>query len=155
MDRQRLFGEHPEIDIKEAFKRELREYFELYRVETGRFIEEENIILGIHGKKILYIKAFYGRRPYWKEWVELFHIQPEFFESKLEDALYKILSKYFRRVFVEYYEDKKTLLELKAGKNPEETRLGSKLKNLGYLHFRDWYYPEGWLEGGYKLQAER
>ncbi|RME10810.1 MAG: DUF1122 domain-containing protein, partial [Aquificota bacterium] len=22
-------------------------------------------------------------------------------------------------------------------------------------YFRDWYYPEGWMEGGYKLQAER
>ncbi|MFN4319229.1 MAG: DUF1122 family protein [Aquificaceae bacterium] len=107
------------------------------------------------GKKIMYIKAFYGRKPYWKEWVELFHIDPTFFGSYLEDKLYEIISKYFRRVFVEYYEDKITLKELKWGKPPEETRLGSKLKALGYSYFRDWYYPEGWMEGGYKLQAER
>ncbi|HAV39561.1 MAG TPA: DUF1122 domain-containing protein, partial [Aquificaceae bacterium] len=75
--------------------------------------------------------------------------------SELEDKLYGIISKYFRRVFVEYYEDKQTLEELKAGKPPEETRLGSKLKALGYTYLRDWYYPEGWMEGGYKLQAER
>ncbi|MFN3471073.1 MAG: DUF1122 family protein [Aquificaceae bacterium] len=139
----------------EDFKEELSQYFYLYKVEVGRFIEEENITLVKDGKKIMYIKAFYGRKPYWKEWVELFHIDPTFFGSYLEDKLYEIISKYFRRVFVEYYEDKITLKELKWGKPPEETRLGSKLKALGYSYFRDWYYPEGWMEGGYKLQAER
>lgn len=143
------------IDIKEAFKRELGQYFKLHKVEVGRFVEEENIVLEFCGKKILYLKAFYGRKPYWKEWVELFHIQPEFFESELEDKIYSIVSKYFRRIFVEYYEDKKTLFELKMGKLPEETRLGSKLKKLGYSYLRDWYYPEGWMEGGYKLQGEK
>lgn len=139
----------------EEFKKELSRHFDLYRVEVGRFIEEENITLTKDGKRLMYIKAFYGRRPYWKEWVELFHIDPSFFSSELEDKLYGIISKYFRRVFVEYYEDKQTLEELKAGKPPEETRLGSKLKALGYTYLRDWYYPEGWMEGGYKLQAER
>ena len=50
---------------------------------------------------------------------------------------------------------KQTLEELKSGKPAEETRLGSKLKALGYKYFRDWYYPVGWMEGGYMLQAER
>ncbi|MFN4012882.1 MAG: DUF1122 family protein [Aquificaceae bacterium] len=139
----------------EDFKEELSQYFYLYKMEVGRFIEEENITLVKDGKKIMYIKAFYGRKPYWKEWVELFHIDPTFFGSYLEDKLYEVISRYFRRVFVEYYEDKITLKELKWGKPPEETRLGSKLKALGYSYFRDWYYPEGWMEGGYKLQAER
>ncbi|HCO39717.1 MAG: DUF1122 family protein [Aquificota bacterium] len=139
----------------EEFKKELSQHFDLYKVEVGRFIEEENITLTKDGKRLMYIKAFYGRKPYWKEWIELFHIDPAFFSSELEDKLYGIISKYFRRVFVEYYEDKQTLEELKAGKPPEETRLGSKLKALGYTYLRDWYYPEGWMEGGYKLQAER
>ncbi len=56
---------------------------------------------------------------------------------------------------MEYYEDRQTLRELKEGKPPEETRLGKKLKALGYRYLRDWYYPEGWMEGGYKLQAEK
>lgn len=139
----------------EDFKKELSQYFYLHKVEVGRFVEEENITLAKDGKRLMYIKAFYGRKPYWKEWVELFHIDPSFFGSNFEDKLYQIISKYFRRVFVEYYEDKQTLEELKAGKPPEETRLGSKLKALGYTYLRDWYYPEGWMEGGYKLQAER
>ncbi|QWK13078.1 MAG: DUF1122 family protein [Aquificota bacterium] len=139
----------------EDFKKELSQYFYLHKVEVGRFVEEENITLAKDGKRLMYIKAFYGRKPYWKEWVELFHIDPSFFGSNFEDKLYQIISKYFRRVFVEYYEDKQTLEELKSGKPAEETRLGSKLKALGYKYFRDWYYPEGWMEGGYKLQAER
>lgn len=141
--------------MKEAFREELGRHFSLLRVERGRFAEEENITVGRDGRRILFIKAFYGRKPYWKEWVEVFHISQEFFGSQSEDELYRILAKYFRRVFVEYYEDHQTMQELKEGKEPQDTRLGSKLKALGYRYFRDWYYPEGWMEGGYKLQAER
>ncbi|MFN7065872.1 MAG: DUF1122 family protein [Aquificaceae bacterium] len=141
--------------LKEAFKEDLSRCFKVSKIEVGRFEEEENIILELKGGKRLYLKAFYGRKPYWKEWVELFHMDPDFFGSPWEEELYRIISKYFRRVFVEYYEDKQTLLELKAGKLPEKTRLGAMLKNLGYQYLRDWYYPEGWMEGGYKLQAER
>lgn len=138
-----------------AFKEELSRHFELLKVEKGRFAEEENIALGKEGKRLLFMKVFYGRKPYWKEWVELFHIERNFFGSPQEEVLYSILSRYFRRVFVEYYEDGKTLEELKRGKEPQETRLGSLLRKLGYRYFRDWYYPEGWMEGGYKLQAEK
>ncbi|MCS6876461.1 MAG: DUF1122 family protein [Aquificaceae bacterium] len=137
------------------FLKDLSSVFEVSKVERGRFLEEENITIERGGKRVMFIKAFYGRKPYWKEWVELFHIEPWFFCSEMEDELYRIISKHYRRVFVEYYEDSQTVTELKAGRPPEETRLGSKLKALGYRFFRDWYYPEGWMEGGYKLQAER
>ncbi|RMH05620.1 MAG: DUF1122 domain-containing protein [Aquificota bacterium] len=140
---------------REGFLKELKSSFYVPKVERGRFAEEENVILEKEGKKLLVIKAFYGRKPYWREWAELFHIDPSFFGSSEEDELYRLLSKYFRRLFVEYYEDRQTLRELKEGKPPEETRLGKKLKALGYRYLRDWYYPEGWMEGGYKLQAEK
>ncbi|MCS7171517.1 MAG: DUF1122 family protein [Aquificaceae bacterium] len=139
----------------EAFKEELSRVFCLSKVTKGRFVEEENITLEVLGRRIMHLKAFYGRKPYWKEWVELFHIDPEFFGSELEDKLYRILSRYFRRIFVEYYEDKRTLKELISGMPPEKTRLGLKLLALGYRFFKDWYYPEGWMEGGCKLQAEK
>lgn len=140
---------------REKFIQELKEKFCLAKVDKGRFAEEENLVLEKDGKRLLVIKAFYGRKPYWKEWAELFHIDPSFFGSQEEQNLYELLSKHFRRLFVEYYEDKQTLRELKEGKSPEETRLGKRLKALGYRYFRDWYYPEGWMEGGYKLQAEK
>lgn len=116
----------------ENFKHELSKFVDVSRVEKGRFVEEENITIQKDRRRLMFIKAFYGRKPYWKEWIELFHIEPEFFRSELEEKLYRVISKYFRRVFVEYYEDKQTLEELKAGIPPESTRLGSKLRLLGY-----------------------
>ncbi|SHK47996.1 DUF1122 family protein [Thermocrinis minervae] len=121
----------------------------------GRFAEEENWTLCINNKRVLYAKVFYGRKPYWKEWVELFHIDPSFFGSKAEDTLYTILSKDFGRLFVEYYEDSITMQQLRKALPPEQTRLGSLLLSKGYRYLKDWYFPEGWMEGGYKLQAER
>ncbi|WP_448587481.1 DUF1122 family protein [Thermocrinis sp.] len=127
----------------------------LSQVSRGRFAEEENYTISLEDRRILFAKAFYGRKPYYKEWIELFHIEEEFFSSAIEDTLLELFSKCYRRIFVEYYQDRQTLMELKAGVPPDRTRLGAKLKSLGYTFFRDWYYPEGWMEGGYKLQAER
>jgi len=127
----------------------------LTSVQKGRFEEEENYVICLNGKRLLFAKAFYGRKPYYKEWIELFHVEEDFFSSPAEDVLLSLFSKCYRRIFVEYYQDPQTVKELKAGLPPEKTCLGSKLKALGYTFFRDWYYPEGWMEGGYKLQAER
>ncbi len=124
-------------------------------MERGRFAEEENITLALGGRRIMFIKAFYGRKPHYKEWVELFSIEEDFFRSPFEDALYELISEHFRRVFIEYYTDEQTLRELRSCFPTGETRLGRKLKALGYRYLKDWYYPEGWMEGGYKLQAER
>ena len=145
-------------DIKQKLKKGIelpQGRLGLVSVSRGRFAEEQNYEIGLNRKRLLFAKAFYGRRPHYKEWIELFHIEEEFFASPAEDALLSLISQCYRRVFVEYYNDFQTLKELKAGIPPEETRLGRKLKGLGYTFFRDWYYPEGWMEGGYKLQAER
>ncbi|SNZ14421.1 DUF1122 family protein [Hydrogenobacter hydrogenophilus] len=127
----------------------------LSKREGGRFVEEENLTLEIDGKRLMFAKVFYGRKPYWKEWIELFHIEPSFFSSPFEDKLYELISEHFGRIFVEYYEDKQTSLELQRGVPPEETRLGKKLIEHGYKHLKNWYFPEGWMEGGYKLQGEK
>ncbi|MGC8852748.1 MAG: DUF1122 family protein, partial [Hydrogenobacter sp.] len=84
----------------------------LSKREKGRFAEEENLTLELDGKRIMFAKVFYGRKPYWKEWIELFHIEPYFFSSPFEDKLYKLLSEHFGRIFVEYYEDRETFIEL-------------------------------------------
>ncbi|MCS7214518.1 MAG: DUF1122 family protein, partial [Candidatus Calescibacterium sp.] len=64
------------------FLKDLSSVFEVSKVERGRFLEEENITIERGGKRVMFIKAFYGRKPYWKEWVELFHIEPWFFCSE-------------------------------------------------------------------------
>jgi len=144
--------------IKEALKNGIalpQGTLVLVSVTGGRFAEEENYTINLNERRLLFAKAFYGRKPYYKEWIELFHIEEEFFGSPAEDVLLSLISECYRRLFVEYYNDPQTLKELKVGIPPEQTRLGSKLRRLGYTFFRDWYYPEGWMEGGYKLQAEK
>lgn len=44
---------------------------------------------------------------------------------------------------------------LKRGFPPPATPLGRYLWNAGLRWFKDWYFPEGWLEGNMKLQATR
>ena len=44
---------------------------------------------------------------------------------------------------------------LKLGFPPQVTPLGYYLWNNGFRWFKDWYFPEGWKEGGMKLQATR
>jgi len=44
---------------------------------------------------------------------------------------------------------------LKRGFPPHVTPLGYHLWREGFRWFKDWYFPEGWLEGAMKLQATR
>jgi hypothetical protein len=59
------------------------------------------------------------------------------------------------RLFV-YYEHPAlatTPLLLGAGVPPQVTELGWLLWQAGARWFKDWYFPEGWAEGGRKLQG--
>jgi len=44
---------------------------------------------------------------------------------------------------------------LKRAFPPASTPLGYYLWSVGLRWFKDWYFPEGWMEGGMKLQATR
>lgn len=44
---------------------------------------------------------------------------------------------------------------LQSGFPPATTRLGFKLFENGFTWFKDWYFPEGFMEGGQKLQGEK
>ncbi len=48
---------------------------------------------------------------------------------------------------------KETSEGLKKGFPPPLTPLGYELWKCGFRWFKDWYFPEGWLEGSMKLQA--
>ncbi len=135
------------------------------RVFPGRFPEEVNLEIHVKGGgRLLNLKAFKGRE-FYRPWVEVFDIVPRlkvggvefnYFGSDAEDLVIGL----FRlppggRFFVEYYEDEETWREMRYGVPPPATRLGYKLFKLGYTWFKDWYYPEGFMEGGIKLQAEK
>ena len=133
----------------------------LKSLKRGRFAEEYNLDLSLEGESLLTLKVFLGRKPYYSEWIEVFGIKPKlrneisFFGSPLEEALLDAITPYFSRVFIEYFEDKETARELQKGVPPSLSRLGSKLLKRGYTYFRDWYIPEGLMEGGHKIQAEK
>jgi len=133
----------------------------LKSLKQGRFAEEYNLDLSLEGESLLTMKVFLGRKPYYAEWIEVFGIKPKlksghsFFGSLLEEALLDAIAPYFSRVFIEYFEDRETARELQKGVPPSLSRLGSELLKRGYTYFRDWYIPEGLMEGGHKIQAEK
>ncbi|MDQ4081303.1 MAG: DUF1122 family protein, partial [Actinomycetota bacterium] len=53
------------------------------------------------------------------------------------------------------YGDDETERGLKRRFPPVVTPLGKALFDAGATWFKDWYYPEGWLEGGLKLQGNK
>ncbi|MEN3033833.1 MAG: DUF1122 family protein [Aquificaceae bacterium] len=125
--------------------------FSMSFIGKGRFIEEENFSLSGNDCS-LGLKVFYGRGKYLKPWAEIFNIKGKFFGFGIESSLYRSLLS-FSWIFVEYILDRETTFELDRGKKPEETRLGKVLLSCGYRSLKDWYFPEGWMEGGPKMQA--
>ena len=151
-------------EFLEIFKRGVNTPYgviKLERLKQGRFIEEFNLDLSLDGESLLTMKVFLGRKPYYGEWVEVFGIKPKlkneyaFFGSSIEKAVLNAITPYFSKVFIEYFEDKETTKELQKGVPPALSRLGSMLLKRGYTYFRDWYIPEGLMEGGHKIQAEK
>ena len=129
----------------------------------GRFREEINLeLFAAHGGRkdsLLVAKIFTGRGPY-RDWIEIFGINPkplgrEFFGSVAERVILDRLGNLTGRIFVEYFEDSRTAEELKKGVPPALSRLGFELARRGFSMVRDWYIPEGLMEGGHKLQGEK
>ena len=163
--------------LEEAVKKMLDgisvDSFKIYakKISKGRSEREVNLEIYLQKDKeegsLLYIKAFNGLRPHYKPWVELFNINNhltlkgevvEYFDSILEDNLLNFFSGIIvpgGKIYVEYYQDKETLYGLSRGFPPVVSRLGYKLFALGFTWFKDWYFPEGWMEGGAKLQGEK
>ncbi|MEX2722812.1 MAG: DUF1122 family protein [Candidatus Freyarchaeota archaeon] len=149
------------------------EGFQVYckKVSKGRFREEENLEIYVKKEasesRLLDVKVFYGRPPYHTPWVEFFNIRTpiilggetlEFFGSPVEGELLTVFSQALGEgecIFVEYYEDGETSKQLGAGLPPPVSRLGYKLFMLGFTWFKDWYFAEGFWEGGQKLQGEK
>jgi hypothetical protein len=89
---------------------------------------------------------FMGRGEYIKAWIE-FRYAPiaEFPEGSIM-IIYGAEP---------YHLHMETERGLKIGFPPQVTPLGYYLWNNGFRWFKDWYFPEGWMEGSMKLQATR
>jgi len=138
--------------------------------KKGRFLEEVNYELRLGfgtGARLLALKCFAGRPPYYAKWVEVFAVLPEidvegrkipFAGSELEALLLDLLARELEggeALFVEYIYDPETSKLLELGAPPVVTRLGFLLFQFGFTWFKDWYFPEGFMEGGPKLQCEK
>jgi len=140
-------------------------------VMRGRFQEELDldVHLKIDGTEthLLYLKLFRGRQPHYRPWMELFGIEKNikignntinYFGSPLENSLLQFVAQFVdpgENLFVDYSRDHETRKQLELGIPAAVSRLGYKLYTLGFTWFKDWYFPEGFMEGEQKLQAER
>ncbi len=118
-------------------------------------------------KRIFILSVYFGKKPYYKPWVELFGLTGpfklegkkfSFFDSGVEEKVLDKISSYQsagERIFIEYSQDEETRYGLSRGFPAVVTKLGYKLFEKGYTWFKDWYFPEGFNEGGEKLQAEK
>jgi hypothetical protein len=147
--------------------------FTIYAKEkkSTRFAEESDLDIFI--KKgdaesfLMKAKVFPGRKPNYMPWTELFNINSApaiddkpiaYFDSKFEDRLLDIFSSLPDNtgdLFIEYNSDIETASGLRSGYPAAATRLGFKLFQRGFTWFKDWYFPEGHMEGGQKLQGEK
>ncbi len=136
------------------------------RTWRGRFPEEVNLDLHVEGAgHLCFVKVYKGWGRYYRPWVELSGItEPDgskkvrYYGGPIEEALLSVLAEPLGpagRLFVSYAGDLETARALQRGAPPASTRLGSKLFALGFTWFKDWYFPEGFKEGGEKLQAEK
>lgn len=107
---------------------------------------------------VLILSIYRGKPPYYSGWVELFSIDPEFYGSGLEKRLIGSISQCTgpgEKLFVEYENDIETAVCLSRGYPVEVSRMGFLMLENGYTWFKDWYFPEGFNEGGQKLQGEK
>jgi len=141
------------------------------KIRKGRFREEEDLDICLRKddseSTLLLIKVFYGRTPYYKPWVEFYsiiehitvaHNDIKYYGSIVEEKLLSLFSQRINpsgKIFVEYYRDVETRKQLTAGFPIPVTRLGYMLYQKGFTWFKDWYFPEGFMEGEQKLQGEK
>ncbi|UCC11930.1 MAG: DUF1122 family protein [candidate division WOR-3 bacterium] len=140
-------------------------------IKGARYREEYNmrvnVCKGERQDQVCCAKIFTGRLPYYRPWIELFDIygclhmggkDVEYFDSKLEQGILRFFADMLEpgeNFFVEYYRDQETRRQLQSGVPAPATRLGALLYERGFTWFKDWYYPEGFLEGEPKLQGEK
>lgn len=136
-------------------------YFELYLKDKSGRISEKPIVAGLY---------FAGRGKWIKPWVEIRYFYSVDFQKgkgKRESvslskegrdlSLFRLLAGLVPpggHLTVEYQEDE-TGRALALGIPPAASPLGYLMWQSGFRWFKNWYFPEGWREGGTKLQGNK
>ena len=157
-----LDGYSLELSHFKQGRTERETYFNIFLKREGR-LSLNPVIQGLF---------FMGRGEYIKAWIEFRYAPivefPEGFSVDLEEEgitseLFSIMGELVPpggSMMViygaePYHLHMETEHGLKLGFPPQVTPLGYYLWNSGFRWFKDWYFPEGWMEGGTKLQATR
>jgi len=125
-------------------------------MRNGRFREEVNVNLYLGGSRLLSLKVFLGRGPYYGPWVEVFNVNESVW-GLMDEHLINMIARHLgpgNVLYVEYLTDRETRVQLQRGYPPFLSRLGYIMVKAGFTWLKDWYYPEGWLEGGPKLEGQ-
>jgi hypothetical protein len=130
----------------------------LGEARRGRFPEELDAVVrvGDGESPAIRLKYFGGRRSAGVlPWIEasLARDGDEAYRAELVAALAALLPPGGYLMIA--YGDDETERGLKRRFPPAVTPLGKALLDAGCTWFKDWYYPEGWMEGGMKLQGNK
>lgn len=118
--------------------------------------------------ELMDVLFFSGYAPWYHPWIEIvypYDFDPierffglSYFDSLLEHTLIGLFCDCLSpagKIFVSYESDDETRKGLMIGIPVVLSRLGVLLLRHGCTWFKDWYFPEGGLEGGVKLQGEK
>ncbi|MEM1650146.1 MAG: DUF1122 family protein, partial [Sulfolobales archaeon] len=125
-------------------------------IRRGRFREEYDLLFMKSGRRVFAVKIFCGRDGF-RAWAEIYGVDPGIF-LEIEDSIYEILSNALgpgEDLYVEYIWDEESMRLIDLGAPPQVTRIGFNLLKRGFTWFKTWYYPEGFMEGSIKIQAEK
>ena len=123
-------------------------------LKRGRFPEEEDAVLDAGGRDVARVKHFAGRPSAGvKPWIEARFDGDDALTPELVRLLADLLPP-GGYLMVGYGNDE-TERALKRRVPPAASPLGKALFDAGCTWFKDWYYPEGWMEGGMKLQGNK
>ena len=128
----------------------------LLEVRPGRYPEERDAVVAAEdGRPVIRVKYFAGRRSAGvPPWIEAGVARDdEGFLRELVAALADLLPPGGRLMVL--YGDDETERGLKRRFPPPVTPIGAALHAAGCTWFKDWYFPEGWLEGQFKLQGNK
>lgn len=117
---------------------------------------------------LLDIAFFSGFSPWLHPWIEISYpydsdlieeqLSQSYLNSHIEETVISSCCNILPpagKIFVSYDADDETRKALMMSIPPIITRLGYLLFKYGCLWFKDWYFPEGGLEGSQKLQGEK
>lgn len=133
-----------------------RGHLRLQNVRRGRFREEQDalVVLAETEEVAIRLKHFSGRPSAGiPPWIEASVLREEPLRRELILALADLLPLAGRLMIT--YGDDETERGLKRRFPPVVTPIGRDLFAAGCTWFKDWYYPEGWLEGEFKLQGNK